>query len=110
LAKAEAIQTTCRSKVTEATEKIIDLAENTWAVFSTGMINTNQVCQAKNMIQTQQIKSGNMVSINPGCYVWTMDHMILVNESETMEIQKKTMDWTGELMESFGRANTEGIH
>jgi hypothetical protein len=39
-----------------------------------------------------------------------MDHVILADESETIEIQKKTMDWTGELAELFGRANTEGIH
>jgi len=39
-----------------------------------------------------------------------MDHVISADESETIEIQKKTMDWTGELAELFGRANTEGIH
>jgi len=39
-----------------------------------------------------------------------MDHMISADESETIEIQKMTMDWTRELAENFGRANTEGIH
>jgi hypothetical protein len=39
-----------------------------------------------------------------------MDHVISMDESETVEIQKKTIDWTRELMELFGRANTEGIH
>jgi hypothetical protein len=39
-----------------------------------------------------------------------MDHVISADVSETIEIQKKTMDWTGELAELFGRANTEGIH
>jgi hypothetical protein len=39
-----------------------------------------------------------------------MDHMISADESETIEIQKKTMDWTTELAERFGWANTEGIH
>jgi hypothetical protein len=43
----------------------------------------------------------------PGCYIRTMDHVISAVESEKIEIQKKTMDWTREL---FGRANTEGIH
>ncbi len=56
LANAEEIQMTCRFKVAEASEKIFELAENTWAVYTTGMINTNPVCQAKNMIQTRQIK------------------------------------------------------
>jgi hypothetical protein len=48
--------------------------------------------------------------VEPGCYIRTMDHVISTDESETIEIQKKTMDWTGELTELFGRANTEGIH
>ncbi len=39
-----------------------------------------------------------------------MDHVISADESKTIEIQKKTMDWTGELAELFGRVNTEGIH
>jgi hypothetical protein len=39
-----------------------------------------------------------------------MDHVISTDESKTMEIQKKTMDWTGDLAELFSRANTEGIH
>jgi hypothetical protein len=41
LANAEAIQTTCRFKVAEASEKIFELTDNTWAVCSTGMVNTN---------------------------------------------------------------------
>jgi hypothetical protein len=36
--------------------------------------------------------------------------VILADKSETIKTQKKTMDWTGELAELFGRANTEGIH
>ncbi len=86
------------------------MAENTWVVYSTGTINTNQVCQARNMIQTCQINSGDTVTVEPGCYIQTMDHMISADESEIIEIQKKTMDWTGELAELFGQANTEGIH
>ncbi len=37
-----------------------------------------------------------------------MDHVISADECETIEIQKKTMDWTGKLAELFGRANNEG--
>jgi hypothetical protein len=36
--------------------------------------------------------------------------VISADESEMIEIQKKTMDWPGELAELFGWANTEGIH
>jgi hypothetical protein len=110
LANAEAIQNTCKFKVAEASEQIFELAENTWAVYSIGTINMNQVCQARNTIQTRQINSGDTVMVEPGCYIRTMDHVISADESETIEIQKKTMDWTGELAELFGRANTEGIH
>jgi hypothetical protein len=97
-------------KVAEASEQIFELAENTWAVHSTGTFNTNQVCQAKNMNQTCQINSGDTVMVEPECYIRTMDHVISADESETIKIQKKTMDWTGELAELFCRANTEGIH
>jgi hypothetical protein len=71
LANAEAIQTTCKIKVAEASEQIFELAENSWAVYSTGTININQVCQAKNMIQTHQIKSGDTGPVEPSCYIWT---------------------------------------
>jgi hypothetical protein len=35
-----------------------------------------------------------------------MDHVILADKSETMEIQMKTMDWAGKLTDLFRRANT----
>ncbi len=94
LANAEAIQNMCKFKVAEASQQISELAENTWAVYSTGTINMNQVCQAKNMIQTCQINPGYTVTVEPICYIQTMDHVISADESETIEIQKKTMDWT----------------
>jgi hypothetical protein len=68
-ANAEAIQFACKFKVTKAREKIFKLEENDWAIYSTGMIDTNQVCLTKDMIQPQQIKSGDTISIDPGCYV-----------------------------------------
>jgi hypothetical protein len=64
----------------------------------------------KNTVQTQQIKSGDAVSIEPGYYIWTFGHMISADKSETVEIQMKIMDWAGELTELFSQANTEGIH
>jgi hypothetical protein len=66
LANAEAIQNTCKFKVAEVSEQIFELAENTWSVYSTGTINTNQVCQARNTIQTCQINSGDMVMVETG--------------------------------------------
>jgi len=45
------------------------------------------------MIQTHQINSGDTVTVEPDCYIQTMDHMIMADESKKIEIQKKT--WTG---------------
>ncbi len=58
----------------------------------TGTINTNQLCQARNTILTRQINSGDTVTVELGGYIRTMDHVISADESETIEIQKKTMD------------------
>jgi len=104
LANSDAIQKICKFKVAEASERIFELAENTWVVYSMGTINTNQVCQARNMIQTSKINSGDTVTVEPGCYIRTMDHVISADESETIEIQKKTMDWTGEMAGPTPRA------
>ncbi len=93
-ANAEAIQTTCKFKLVEAREKIFELAENTWAIYSTGMININQACPAKNTNKPELIKSGHAVLIDPGCYIQTMDHIISADKSEMAEIQMKTT-WIG---------------
>jgi hypothetical protein len=53
--------------VAEASEQIFKLEKNTGAVYYTGTINTNQVCQGKNTIQTSQINSGDTVTVEPGC-------------------------------------------
>jgi hypothetical protein len=39
-----------------------------------------------------------------------MDHIISADESETEEIQMKTMDWSGDLTELVSRANTQVNH
>jgi hypothetical protein len=85
-ANAEAIKMTCKFKVTDAREKFFELAENTWAIYSTGKIDTNQVCPTKNMIQPHQIKSGGTVLTNLGSYIRTMDYMISAYKSKTVEI------------------------
>jgi hypothetical protein len=57
------------------------------------MINTNQVYPTKNMIKPRLIKSSDAISIDLRCYIRTMDHVISADESETVEIQMKMMDW-----------------
>jgi hypothetical protein len=41
MANSESIQNHCRFKIAEAREKIFQLSENTWAVYSVGTMNTN---------------------------------------------------------------------
>ncbi len=97
LANSEVIQMTCQFKIAEAWEKIFEVAKNTWAVYSIKTINTNQVCPNKNSVDAKHIQSRDVVMVNPGCFIRTMDHVILAAESEVIEIQMKTMDWAGVL-------------
>ncbi len=57
-----------------------------------------------------QIQSGDTIRIKPGCYVQTMDHVISADESETIEIAIKTMDWAGEITDLFKYENKDAIH
>jgi hypothetical protein len=95
LANAKMNLTARKFKVTEAREKIFELVENTWAIYSIGTINqsTQTRCALpKKTIKLCQIKSGDPVSIYPRCYIQTMDHVILANISEMVEIQVKTIN------------------
>ncbi len=110
MANSQSIQTHCRFKIAEAREKIFELSENTLALYSVGTISTNEVCPAANDIIAMQIQSGDTIRIKPGCYVRTMDHVITANESETIEVKIKTMDWAGEITDLFHYGNQEAIH
>ncbi len=68
MANSHSIQTHCRFKIAEAREKIFELSENTWAVYSIGMISTNQVCPAANDVTTMQIQSGDTISTDVSSY------------------------------------------
>ncbi len=50
IANSHSIQNNCLFKITEAREKIFELSENTWAVYSVGTISTNEVCPASNEV------------------------------------------------------------
>jgi hypothetical protein len=109
LGNSKAIQATCCLKIGEAREIFFELAGNTWAVYSTRTINTNQVCPSKNSVTARHIQSGYTVPV-PGCFIGTMDHAISADKSEMIEIQMKTMDWAGELTDLFKGGNTETIY
>ncbi len=110
MANSNSIQNHCRFKIAEAREKIFELSENTWAVYLVGTISTNEVCPAANAVMAMQIQSGDTIRIKPGCYIRMMDHVISANESETIEVTIKTMDWAGEIMDLFHYGNKEAIH
>ncbi len=113
MANSNSIQNHCRFKIAEAREKIFKLSENTWAVYSIGTISTistNQVCPAANDVTAMQIQSGDTIKIKPECYVRTMDHVISADESETIEIAIKTMDWAGEITDLFHYKSKDAIH
>jgi len=110
MANSNSIQNNCRFKIAEAREKIFELSENTWAVYSIGTISTNQVCPEANDLTAMQIQSGDMIRIKPGCYVQTMDHVISASESETIEIAIKTMDSAGKITDLFHYENKDAIH
>jgi hypothetical protein len=75
-----------------------------------GTISTNKVCPAANAVTAMQIQSGDTIQIKPGCYVWTMDHVISSNKLETIEVAIKTMDWAGKITDLFHYGNKEAIH
>jgi hypothetical protein len=110
MANSQSIQNHCRFKIAEACEKIFKLSENTWAVYSVGMISTNEVCPVANNVTEMQIQSGDTIKIKPGCYVHSMDHIISADESETMEVKIKAMDWAREITDLFHYWNKEAIH
>jgi hypothetical protein len=57
-----------------------------------------------------QIQSSDMIKIKPGCYIRTMDHVISADESETIEITIKTMDWASKITDLFHYQNKDAIH
>ncbi len=89
MANSESIKNHCQFKIAEAREKIFELSKNTWAVYSVGTISTNEACPAANTVRAMQIQSGDTIQIKPGCYVWTMDHVIPADESEIIKASER---------------------
>ncbi len=94
LANAKNIQDCCKFSIGGAQEKIFRLDSNTYVVYYLGKINTNHVCPKAKSISAVQISSGQTVRINPSCYIRTMDHIIMADDSEEIEIHSKWLDWT----------------
>jgi hypothetical protein len=86
LANAKNIQDCCKFSICGAQEKIFWLNSNKYVVYSLGKINTNHVCPKAKSISAIQISSGQTIRINPSCFIMTMDHIIMANDSEEIEI------------------------
>jgi hypothetical protein len=70
------------------------LDSNKYVGYSLGKINTNHVFPKAKSISAVQISSGQIVRINPSCYIRTMDHIITADDSAKIEIHYKWLDWT----------------
>jgi len=57
-------------------------------------------------LAARHIQSGDAITVSPGCYIQTMDPVNSTDESETIKIRIKTMDWARELMDLIGNRNT----
>jgi hypothetical protein len=87
-------------------EKIYSLGNNTCLVYCIGTIATNQVCPKTNTLLPVTIKSGHQITVQAGCNIPTMDHLISANDSEDTEILNSWLDWTMSLPELFNHEDT----
>jgi len=55
------------------------------------------------------IKSGQSVTVTPGCHIPTIDHLITADETEDMEIVTSWLDWTMSLSQLFNHHDNEEL-
>jgi hypothetical protein len=100
------IKNNCKFRIDSTREKIYSLGNNTWLVYSIGTIVTNQVCPKTNTLSPITIKSGQQITVQAGCNIPTMDHLISADDSEDTEILNPWLDWTMSLPELFNHEDT----
>jgi hypothetical protein len=100
MANSNSIQNHCQFKIAEAREKIFELSENT--------LNWHDLHQRS--LPGGQCSDRDTIRIKPGCYVGTINHVISADESKTIEVSIKTMDWAGEITDLFHYENKEAIY
>jgi hypothetical protein len=106
LGSSTLIKSNCKFRIDSTREKIYSLGNNTWLVYSIGTIATNQVCPKTNTLLPITIKSGHPITVQAGCNIPTMDHLISADDSENMEILNSWLDWTMSLPEFFNHEDT----
>jgi hypothetical protein len=95
-------------------EKIFSLDSNTYVVYSYVVyslwtINTNHVCPKAKTISAVQIKAGQDIKLNPGCYIRTIYHVIRADETEDVEVHSKWLDWTWNLGKLFQQPENKAV-
>jgi hypothetical protein len=109
LAISKLINDNCKFKITDTKEKIFSLGNNTWLVYSVGTITTNHVCPKTRSLSPLTISSGQTITVQQGCHVPTMDHVITADDSEDMENHSTWLNWTMTLSQLFDHKDSEQI-
>jgi hypothetical protein len=86
LGTATLIKANCKFRISDTLEKIFSLGNNTWLVYSVHTIATNQICPKTKITSPVTISSGQTVTVQPGCHIQTMDHIITAEDSDDFEI------------------------
>jgi hypothetical protein len=88
---------------------MFSLGNNTWLVYSVGMIATNQICPKTKTTSPVTISLGQTLSVQPGCHIPTMDHIIMAEESDHYEIRSTWLVWTMTLAQLFDHEDMEQL-
>ncbi len=94
LATSTLIKANCKFRISDTREKIFSLGNNTWLVYSIGTIATNQVCPKSKSNTPITICSGQAITVQSGCHIATMDHLITADETDDVEVHSTWLDWT----------------
>jgi hypothetical protein len=109
LGTAMLIKANCKFRISDTLEKIFSLGNNTWLVYSVRTIATNQICPKTKITSPVTILSGQAVTVQPGCHIQTMDHIITAEDSDDFEIRTTWLDWTMTLAQLFDHEDTEQL-
>jgi hypothetical protein len=100
------IKNNCKFRIDSTREKVYSLGNNTWIVYSIGTIATNQVCPKTGTLLPIKIKSRHSITVNAGCNIPKMDHLISADDSQKTEMVNSWLDWTMSLPELFNHDDT----
>jgi len=109
LATSTLIKANCKFRISDTREKIFSLGNNTWLVYSIGTIATNQVCPKSKSNTPITIRSGQAITVQSGCHIATMDHLITADETDDVEVHSTWLDWTMTLSQLFDHEDAEQI-